>query len=119
MIGCIIIACSIMLSAFYLGAKLNPNYYNDEAELADLYAVATDDRPEVVEDESDRPEDYGSDELKKFIDEFDNRIESLKEELGSEYQQIKSTHRAGVVFDEDHSVVDSQYIAIPKEEYAK
>ena len=103
-----------MLSAFYLGAKLNPNYYNDEAELADLYAVVTDDRPEVVEDESDRPEDYGSDELKKFIDEFDNRIESLKEELSS-----SKRNRAGVVFDEDHSVIDSQYIAIPKEEYAK
>ena len=125
LIGNIIIAASIFLATVYLAAELRDM-------MADYYDLATPEPPSIdppMEAPNNEPsypdeDDFGSDELHRKNNAHDEKIARLQAELellNAEHNRIKNNPaaRPGMVYEEDHKIVDSQYIRIPKEEYAE
>ena len=129
LLGNVIIAASIFLAAVYFAAEVRDI-------MADYYDLATPDQPpdlpsinppmESPINEPDSPDenDFGSDELHRKNNAHDEKIARLQAELellNAEHNRIKNNPaaRPGMVYEEDHKIVDSQYIRIPKEEYAE
>lgn len=100
----------ISLSLLFVGAHISytiRDVFTGEEEQEEM----PDNREEPDQEEtlSDEAE-YGSDALHQKNEAFDERIENLKKDL---------EQPPGVLFPEDHSIVDKQYIQVPPEEYAK
>lgn len=117
----IILAFAIFFSTVYLARELYEL-------VADYQSAAPDQLPEHSPiNEPDYPdENFGSDELHRKNAAFDEKITQMIADLdpdllGSEQLHINEhfNARPGIVYEEDHKLVDSQYIRIPKEEYAE
>lgn len=108
MLETLIISGSIILSGILVSRSI-----------AGLSYVEVPDQSEKVPDQPQKEtfsdeRIYGSDELHTKNEALDARMELLKQELLAEAQNAP-----GSVYPVDHSIVDSQYIRIPQEEYAK
>jgi len=109
MLEALIISGSIILSGILVGREIRKGARPVLVEM-----------PDQVPDEGNEQETfsdevlYGSDELHAKNEALDARIEKMKEEL-----LIEARQAPGTVYNVDHSIVDSQYIPVPREEYAK
>jgi len=111
MLETLIISGSILLSGILVSRSIN------RAVVVEVTDQVPDQMPDELYEQDTTSSDevqYGSDELHAKNDALDARIEKMKEELLRE-----ASHRAGEVYDVDHSIVDSKYIPVPHEEYAK
>ena len=107
MINTLIISLSIMFVGAYLGHVIRDVFtdeFTEEEQEPDNRLEP--DQEETLSDEME----YGSDALHQKNEAFDERIEALKKDL---------EQPPGVIYPEDHSIVDKQYIQVPPEEYAK
>lgn len=102
----IMIILAILLGAGYIGHVIEQTFNN---EFTETMADQSEEVPDQEEDFTDEVL-YGSDALHQKNEEFDSRIEALKKDL---------EQPPGVIYPEDHSLVDKQYIQVPPEEYAK
>lgn len=117
--GSLIIAFAIFAAIVYHAHVIEQALTDQHFELPDQLPDQTPMETPYYGDES-----FGSDELHRKNSAFDEKIAKMQEELdlfGSEQLHINEhfNARPGTIFEEDHKLVDSQYIRIPKEEYAE
>lgn len=107
MIETLIISLSIIFTGAYIGHVIENVFTGEDGQMPDNQEVPDQDEEEaILSDEVP----YGSDALHEKNEAFNERIEALKKDL---------EQPPGVIYPEDHSIVDKQYIQVPPEEYAK
>lgn len=119
--GSLIIAFAIFAAIVYHAHVIEQALTDQHFDLPDQLPDQTPMENPYYGDES-----FGSDELHRKNSAFDEKITQMIAELDSDLLGSEQLHinehfnaRPGTIFEEDHKLVDSQYIRIPKEEYAE
>lgn len=114
----LILGGSFLIGIIYLSETLSTSLEDEKLYYPHTDVNYEDEVPEEVANPSN--EEYGSEQMHRFQKEFDERINMMRSDLGlPPLPTDKQKNMPGILFDEDHSLVDSKYVLIPEEEVAK